>query len=814
MDKEKYFNYRTGPVNLLTGDVIDTSKTGMSFYDDLLPNGDPEYMRDEHNLVAHIEYMTPNEYYKQCSLYGFPGGVIPVEKLKQERRIDKKTLEHLKDVLTDYGHKFPIPFVNKAERGQEGLHRMMVLGDMFGWDKGKYPVLVITWADEDRAKRDKQARIDNDIRQDIKSGVQKALHFTYYNIEEFKEQLQYSLDSSFEFSDYVKTPVQFTLTDGKTWPEEDYAVTVNNVSYEFEKSSVKLKEPQPVDDDLNDVDIDIDDIELDELDDFEDTEDFLKRYFGDNWRETNPELKKTFGIKESKSSNILSELQNELNKFDYAFIDKDGNELDDESAMDAVVQSPEQLSKLGKGVCTDYVEYSKKWLDSRGIEYSTYDISFVDEDGDEPSHIAVVAHIDGKYIWIENSWYSEKGNHVYNSLESFFKDIANKHCVWDNNNYLSSCVIREFDKSLAGMSQQQVYDYMHTLPITWKPKENLSESVERLDIKQMDKAILAEWGATTPGDGCIFIHPSGTFINIYPKLDDHEDLCYWLEEEGFGDNPEDPAWFVDEFKYIRCRNNLHLCFIELPTEVTRQQLRSLAEWMETKVSTDFIDIEAPNGEWKHYNLDEYFPEDLIKIIRRFYSSGKLYEDISDIKYRSVSNVEKFKQYANDILGGYGNLSDEEIRNSKEIIIDDKLAGYIGFSTYEKNGHKCLGIGNFMIIERGKGLGSAVIRDIVEKYKNQYDLIYCFVDAENQGAIKLYKKLGKVYDEGGPNDNGEYYVTFWDNGKWELDEEFDHVNLSDIKRSWSKETAHPTDQKYWSEEKPSLGQCAVTAIILK
>lgn len=299
MDKEKYFNYSTGPVNLLTGDVIDTSKTGMSFYDDLLPNGDPEYMRDKHNLVSHIEYMTPNEYYKQCSLYGFPGGVIPVEKLKQERRIDKKTLEHLKDVLTDYGHKFPIPFVNKAERGQEGLHRMMVLGDMFGWDKGKYPVLVITWADEDRAKRDKQARIDNDIRQDIKSGVQKALHFTYYNIEEFKEQLQYSLDSSFEFSDYVKPPVQFTLTDGKTWPDEDYAVTVNNVSYEFEKSSVKLKEPQPVDDDLNDVDIDIDDIELDELDDFEDTEDFLKRYFGDNWRETNPELKKTFGIKES-----------------------------------------------------------------------------------------------------------------------------------------------------------------------------------------------------------------------------------------------------------------------------------------------------------------------------------------------------------------------------------------------------------------------------------------------------------------------------------------------------------------------------------
>ena len=74
-----------------------------------------------------------------------------------------------------------------------------------------------------------------------------------------------------------------------------------------------------------------------------------------------------------------------------------------------------------------------------------------------------------------------------------------------------------------------------------------------------------------------------------------------------------------------------------------------------------------------------------------------------------------------------------------------------------------------VIERGKGLGSAVIQDIVAKHKNEYDLIYCFVDAKNDGAIRLYKKLGKVYDEDGPNDNGEYYVTFYDNGNWELTE---------------------------------------------
>jgi len=155
---------------------------------------------------------------------------------------------------------------------------------------------------------------------------------------------------------------------------------------------------------------------------------------------------------------------------------------------------------------------------------------------------------------------------------------------------------------------------------------------------------------------------------------------------------------------------------------------------------------------------------------------ELYEELStlneantQIDYLPVSDIELFKEYAYDILDGYGNMSDTDIKSSvKEIHFEGRLAGYIGFSEYTEGNHKCLGIGNFMIIERGQGLGSAVIKDLVEKYKNEYDLIYCFVDAKNDGAIRLYKKLGKVYDEDGPNDNGEYYVTFWDNGKWDLD----------------------------------------------
>ena len=100
-------------------------------------------------------------------------------------------------------------------------------------------------------------------------------------------------------------------------------------------------------------------------------------------------------------------------------------------------------------------------------------------------------------------------------------------------------------------------------------------------------------------------------------------------------------------------------------------------------------------------------------------------------------------------------------NSKEIYIDNKLVGYISFDEYDdvEGYNKVLGFGNFMILDRGKGYGTKVLKDLVDRYKNEFDLIYCFVDAENYGAISLYKKLGKVYDEDGPNDNGQYYVTF-------------------------------------------------------
>ena len=96
---------------------------------------------------------------------------------------------------------------------------------------------------------------------------------------------------------------------------------------------------------------------------------------------------------------------------------------------------------------------------------------------------------------------------------------------------------------------------------------------------------------------------------------------------------------------------------------------------------------------------------------------------------------------------------------KAIKYNDKVIGYIGFSHYTIKGKKYLGIGNFMIkVEyQNSGYGAEVVKDIVEKNKSKYDEIYCYVEKENTGAIRFYKRIAKV---GTTLTKYGYYVTFY------------------------------------------------------
>ena len=693
LDKEeKFYDYGTGRVS--GKDVIDITKTGTSFYDDFLTNKGREYLKNKHNLKGEIQYMTPNEYFSACGKYGFPRGDISPETLKHQRANDVNTIEHLKEVILKYKKKFPLPYINIADRGQEGLHRFYVIGELFGWDSHKYPVLIITHADEEEAKKRELAKRANEISSNIRYAIKDTLRYYFESFDEFKEQLQWSLDEHFRFDDSIEKPVEFSIVEDPDDPNY-YIVKVDIGDADFEKASIHYVEPKETEE-PDDLDLDLDDIDID---------DFIVRYFGDDWRETHPHLKDVFGIKESYEHDLIIKTkrrdnENDISPFGHQVDFYKNNEKVGTCSVCGIKDNDAFIYDLqvfpehrGKGYANDIMQYMIDKYDALhlyvdkdnykainlykkfgwnivgeapeqegqkpGWEMGRFETDFkpnLNESADELTTVGLgiklrkdiekgwskeTCHPSYQSKWsleypstgqcaITAMWLNEKmGWDIYETIVNRSRHFFNK----DSNGFIydltadqfqdsdieyENCRKREF-KDLYRSCKERYELFKHNLT-------SVNESIERLDIKQIDKYILDSWGSDRPGEGCIFIHPNGKFINIYPKLDDHEDLCYWLEEQGFDETPGDAEWFVDTFNYVRCRNSRLLCFVELPiTNITRDQLYSLQEWFEEKVNTDYIDIELPDGTWNNYDLDEYFPEDLIKIIKRYYASGKLYE---------------------------------------------------------------------------------------------------------------------------------------------------------------------------------------------
>ena len=124
-------------------------KTWMSKYDNFLNAKDLAYMEQAKNRTGKIVMMSPEQYFDQCSLYGF-GHYVSSYKLKQERRANSK-VDKYKELMKQ-GVKFPLCMLNKADSGQEGLHRMMAAGDLYGWNT-PFPVLVVIPYDQEKEDR-------------------------------------------------------------------------------------------------------------------------------------------------------------------------------------------------------------------------------------------------------------------------------------------------------------------------------------------------------------------------------------------------------------------------------------------------------------------------------------------------------------------------------------------------------------------------------------------------------------------------------------------------------------------------------------
>ena len=261
---EEFYDYRTAEVS---GDrIFDERTTGVSFYNQFLSSEALQYLRDKKNLVAEVVQMSPNEYYEECGKYAWHH-TVSAASLKAQRAADKYTIEHLKQVIQVYKKRFPMPFINYAEKSQEGLHRMYVAGELFGWDSPKHPVLCVRWADEARHEKEERQKYLNEVESALESAVRAALRYTYDETSEFYDELQTNLDIKFEYFEEISKPVDFELTvaDGVV------SVRVGEVSYEFDLDEIQIDPSSDPDDD--DLDIDLDDLELDM-----DPDEFLDKY--------------------------------------------------------------------------------------------------------------------------------------------------------------------------------------------------------------------------------------------------------------------------------------------------------------------------------------------------------------------------------------------------------------------------------------------------------------------------------------------------------------------------------------------------------
>lgn len=255
---EDMFDYHTGTI---TGDnIFDTTKTGMSYYNQLLPGSkDEEYYKKEKNIYGKIVNLTPQQYFEACVEYAFP--TSSVEKLKQQRGADKYSLDKIETVIKN-DVQLPITVINAADKTQEGLHRMYVVGEMFGWNNKKYPVLFVDYFDYDRQRRWEEQHRIYEIQRDIEDCVKEAGRYKFSSLEEFEEELQWKINSKFkyysEFEDYEDIPFEFNVD------EDEAVVTVLGVPYTFDVSLIKIVEDEEDTDNLDLSDEDLDNLLIDD----------------------------------------------------------------------------------------------------------------------------------------------------------------------------------------------------------------------------------------------------------------------------------------------------------------------------------------------------------------------------------------------------------------------------------------------------------------------------------------------------------------------------------------------------------------------
>lgn len=201
-------------------------------------------------------------------------------------------------------------------------------------------------------------------------------------------------------------------------------------------------------------------------------------------------------------------------------------------------------------------------------------------------------------------------------------------------------------------------------------------------MQDIEQIAINDFGSSNPGPGCTFIASDGTFINIYPKIDDHEDLCGYLADNYRVEfEYTDADWFVNHLGWIRLRSDpYHIAIVLNGTRPNNIQFYSLQEWLEyceeryqnnSGNIQAYVDICDNNRYTQHtYNfMKTEFAEDIVRACKRYYTSGHLYAstDIGELDMLTEKEIEDIKSEAiesvyndPDIIDRYSDIDEFEM----------------------------------------------------------------------------------------------------------------------------------------------------------
>lgn len=172
--------------------------TTTSGYDDFLNDKELKYHQTHKNRTGEIVMMSPNEYFNECTNKIFSQkNNLTFDKLLKSRRYDEDKNSEYANAMRN-GAKFPLCYINYADHQQEGLHRMMIAGDIYGWDT-EFPVLVVTAFDQELEEM-------NNARYDYS-------RFIRYGT--FDDICRQALDDYIDYSDSMEMPQDFTSSFSK-----------------------------------------------------------------------------------------------------------------------------------------------------------------------------------------------------------------------------------------------------------------------------------------------------------------------------------------------------------------------------------------------------------------------------------------------------------------------------------------------------------------------------------------------------------------------------------------------------------------------